>query len=426
MPSSRSSAPGREPAGAGKPGRPGFWDKARIPRFRHASPRILLFTSGYFLEREILGAASRLGWDARQLPIPAGKRLSGAFVEALLGQALAFAPDFAVSVNHLGLDRQGEVMSLLGRMALPLASWFVDSPRLILGDYPGQPSPWCQLFSFDRDTLAGLGEMGFAAPRYLPLATDTTLFAPGAPGRPGWAADVSFVGDSMQRPSKELERRLLRRPGAREAAALAAPGFAASPERAALAYMRQSAPALATLWDALPDVPARLDLEQCLTWEATRLYRLERVARLAPFAPLIAGDEGWRTILPAGTWRFTGPLDYYRDLPGFYASAKVNFNATSLQMKGAVNQRVFDAPACGGFLITDRREQMDDLFEPDTQSVSYEDPGEIEGLTRRYLKDEPARTQIARKARERVLGCHDYTHRLKEMLRTMRRRYAAG
>ena len=47
------------------------------------------------------------------------------------------------------------------------------------------------------------------------------------------------------------------------------------------------------------------------------------------------------------------PLNYYKDLPLLYNACKINFNATSLQMKEAVNQRVFDVPACGAFLLTD-------------------------------------------------------------------------
>lgn len=411
-------------SGRGNQGASGFWDKARIPRFRRAAPRVLLFTSGYFLQREIVSACARLGWQTLKLPLPEGGRGTSDFVERLLAAAVDFSPDFALTVNHLGLDTKGHLLSLFEKLALPLASWFVDSPRLILHDFPGQPSPWCAVFTWDADTVAPLAAMGFEQVSHLPLATDTDLFAPGKAGIPAWDADVSFVGDSMARPLASLKKRLRAHPHALALALEAAPGFAVSPEREALAYLRGSSPELLALWEALPDAQARLNLEQALTWEATRLYRLSRVASLAPFSPLVAGDQGWRALLPSGGFKYHGPLDYYRDLPGFYPRSRVNFNATSLQMKGAVNQRVFDVPACGAFLVTDYREQVDALFEPGREVVCYREPEEIPELVRHYLNTPGEREAIVAAARKRVLAQHDYTHRLKAMLRTMRRRYA--
>jgi len=129
-------------------------------------------------------------------------------------------------------------------------------------------------------------------------------------------------------------------------------------------------------------------------------------------------------MLPAGGFRFHGPLDYSLDLPGFYPRSRVNFNATSLQMKGAVNQRVFDVPACGAFLLTDHRGQMDALFEPGREVVCYREPEEIPELVQHWLDRPAEREALVAAARKRVLAEHDYTHRLKAMLKAMRRRYA--
>ena len=417
-------SPGGTPGLKAGPATSSFWDRVRVPRFRSPAPRVLLFTSGYFLQREIASACSRLGWQKRELPLPEGGRGSTAFVESLLTAVATFKPDFALTVNHLGLDRQGELLSLFEKMALPLASWFVDNPRLILHDFPGQTTPWCPLFTWDKDTVAPLTAMGFEAVHYLPLATDTALFVPGVSGRAAWRAEVSFVGDSMARPIATLRDKLKAWPQALIQAERAAPGFAASLAREALHYMRSSCPELYRAWEALPRGQVRLDLEQFLTWEATRLYRLERVRGLLPYSPLIAGDKGWLGLLPAGDWRLLGTLDYYRDLPGFYPQSQVNFNATSLQMKGAVNQRVFDVPACGGFLLTDWREQLEGLFENGSETACYHEPEEVAGLVRHFLDSPEERGKVTAAARERVLAEHDYTHRLSAMHRALRRRYA--
>jgi spore maturation protein CgeB len=396
----------------------------RTPRFRGASPRLLLFSSGYFLENEIESSCARLGWEVRKLALPKGERCSTAFIENLLLAAAEFKPDFALTVNHLGLDRQGEITALFEKMALPLASWFVDNPRLILHDFPKQASPWCALFTWNQDTVEPLTALGFELVCYLPLATDTEHFKPGVVGKPLWRSPVSFVGDSMVRPVSKLLNRLKPWPLAVDLARRAASGFSLSLAGDALEFMRVESPGLFKLWENLPDPLRRLDLEQFLTWEATRLYRLDRIGALLPFSPLIAGDSGWRSLLPREGWNLLGPLDYYRDLPGFYPLSEVNFNATSLQMKGAVNQRVFDVPACGGFLLTDWREQMDGLFEPGMETVCYRSVEEIGGLVRHFLDHPEERLKVATAARKRVLAEHDYTHRMRQMLKVLRRRYA--
>ena len=74
------------------------------------------------------------------------------------------------------------------------------------------------------------------------------------------------------------------------------------------------------------------------------------------FNPLIVGDPGWKELLKGRDgWRYHSELSYYDDLPDFYPLSDINFNCTSQQMKGAVNQRVFDVPCCNGFLLTDHR-----------------------------------------------------------------------
>ena len=118
------------------------------------------------------------------------------------------------------------------------------------------------------------------------------------------------------------------------------------------------------------------------------------------------------------------PLDYHKELPAFYNACTVNFNATNLQMGKAVNQRVFDVPACGAFLLTDHQESMEGLFEVGKEVVTYKDPGEIADLARFYLRNDAARETIAMKGRERVLAEHTYKHRIGTILRRLKETYA--
>ena len=154
-----------------------------------------------------------------------------------------------------------------------------------------------------------------------------------------------------------------------------AAGFMESDERSVRAYLEHSHPEHLPAFQSMDSIERRLAFEALVTWEATRRYRLSCVVQTLPFAPLIVGDEAWKQLLPReGTdWRWHHELSYYDDLPGFYSCSDVNFNCTSKQMKGAVNQRVFDVPAAGAFLVTDHRAQIEDLFSVGSEVVCYND-----------------------------------------------------
>jgi spore maturation protein CgeB len=86
-----------------------------------------------------------------------------------------------------------------------------------------------------------------------------------------------------------------------------------------------------------------------------------------------------------------------------------------------VNQRVFDAPAAGGFVLTDFREQLAELFQVGEEVACFGNLGEIPDLVRFYLQHTSVREKMTVKARSRVLAEHTYRHRVAAMLEVMRR-----
>ncbi|MEF2229950.1 MAG: glycosyltransferase [Pseudodesulfovibrio sp.] len=404
-----------------------FQGKIRYPKFQSAKPRVLFFDSDYFLCREIRSALAANGAECRPLVLEGGKTGSQRFVEELLRAVVEFRPDFALTVNHLGLDREGRLAGLLADLGMPLASWFVDNPHLILHEYAHPGAENTALFTFDAGNLDLLRAKGFAHVHHLPLATDPDRFRPGlSAGAPAsWAADVSFVGSSMARPVAECLEKADLLPELRDEYPAVAAAFGASGEPSVTAYLSTRRPDWADALRDLPTTENRLALESLITWEATRQYRLDCVRRILPFSPLVVGDDGWRDQIGPGGWRQLSRLDYYADLPRFYPLSKINFNCTSRQMIGAVNQRVFDVPACGGFLLTDYREQMEALFDLDDEAVVFRRPDEIPDLVRSLLADGQRRKRIAQNARRRILAEHTYTHRLATLLSVMRQTFSS-
>ncbi|MHC1790844.1 CgeB family protein [Solidesulfovibrio sp.] len=395
------------------------------PKFTAGKPRVLILRRPYFLYREIEAALTRLDVPHLSLDMGRGERGESATVEALLAAVARFRPDFALTVNHLGLDRDGRLAGLLQEIGLPLASWFVDSPRLVLHDYAGLATPGTMLFSYDADAVAEMRALGFAQTAWLPLATDPGRFVRRAPtpGHP-WQTAVSFVGASMVAQAAETLARLAHVPALAAALPRAAAGFAVSPEKSAQGFLLAH-PACGQAYRALAAPEDRLAAEQALTWEATRLVRHACVAALLPFAPLIAGDAAWDGVFPGvgRGWRRIALLDYYDELPEFYPQSAISLNTTSQQMKGAVNQRVFDVPACGGFVLTDAREQLGALFEVGREAAVYSHPGEIGDLVRHYLAHPAERERLSQAARRRILAHHSYDNRLTDLLDAMKKAF---
>ncbi len=407
-----------------------FWGKARKKRFAGPIPRILLITSRYFLIGEVAEAADRLGIHTRLLSLRDDEMASTDFVEKMLQEVLEFEPDMVLTLNHLGVDKEGVLTNLLEKLELPLASWFVDNPHLVLHLYKGLASPWVCLFTWDKDNIEPLKNQGFPHVWHLPLGTAPTRFKPQTVSVPAaWHAPISFVGNSMYyKVGQRMKKGRFAKPLLLQYKTLAR-DFAQSPETRMPVFL-ENHPTGGPLYASLADTESRLAFETMLTWEATRLYRLQCVQGMLEGGqnnhciPLLVGDEGWHVALrkEKRPFRWLPPLAYYDELPLFYPFSAINFNATSMQMKGAVNQRVFDVPAAGAFLLTDARAQMPELFEPH-EMATYSEPAEIPELITRFTQYPREREAFIQSGRKRVLACHTWEHRLDSLVATMRAIY---
>ena len=385
-------------------------------RHQGRAPRLLLLTSSYFLLGEITAACGRMGVPHLLLDFASRSVELDHFVRTIREAAASFRPDAILTVNHLGVDHEGVLYALAGELKLPLVSWFVDNPEFILPLYP-QPDPGNTLvLTWDADSLDAVRGFGFTNVFWLPLGADPERFRPGREGRPEWRSRVSFVGNSMVRKTASRLQAAGAGPALLTAFSDLARAFGQSGERSVAAFVAAARPELQAELAALPSV-RRMAYETALVWRSTLEYRLDCVQRTLPFGPLIAGDPGWAQLLDGATGHRLHPeLNYYEELPGFYGACEVNFNCTSLQMKGAVNQRVFDVPAAGAFLLTDHRSQIERLFEPDVEIALFRGQEEIGPLTERFLADPEGRARLARAGRARVLAEHTYEHRLSALM----------
>jgi spore maturation protein CgeB len=128
------------------------------------------------------------------------------------------------------------------------------------------------------------------------------------------------------------------------------------------------------------------------------------------------GDEaGWKHLLGPSI-RTNPDTDYRRQLCEAYRNIRINVNVTSCQMPTAVNQRVFDVPCAGSFVISDSQQDLYDLFDVGREAVVYETLEDLKDKISFFTKHEAQRSNVIDSARRRILGEHTYARRIAVLL----------
>ncbi|MBI4847512.1 MAG: glycosyltransferase [Nitrospirae bacterium] len=408
-----------------------LWERLRYPKFSKEKLNVLLIDSGYFLVREIEKALASLGHDVVKFPVknypPVSPLVKGGvesgydnegLIRRIVEATLKFKPDFILTMNHLGFDETGALTSFFKSIEMPVASWYVDSPGLIVRAFEKNVSPYATLFLWDRTYIEEMKAAGFESVEYLPLGTDESIFKPG--GIEGYSCDAGFVANSMIEPVNKWLSKFDK--AMHPLIARLAEEYAGAKDMNDENMNTPLAPLL--IEGKRLSEKEKMDFEAAVLWKATLIYRLSCIRMFEDVGLHVHGDKGWEVLLDSKKIKLLPPLNYYKELPRFYNACKINFNATSLQMREAVNQRVFDVPSCGAFLLTDYQKSLDGLFDIGNEIVVYKHKDEIPGLVKFYLGHSEKRDEIARRGRERVLKEHTYKHRIGNLIQVMKKRYS--
>ncbi len=414
-----------------------FWAKVRFPKFKNHKTKLLLIYSNYFLLGEVERACAELDVEFRQLSIENHEVGTQEFVELLLREVVSFRPDAILTLNHSGLDHEGVLMDLIEKLQMPLISWFLDNPHLILTESNKHNSKFLHIFTWDLDNLASLKAEGMENVYYLPLGTDSIRFNPKNINKAvpkTWKNNVSFVGNSMLYKvessfTKSGLNQAENSSGLWKTFLELSEDFIYSPLQSVDDFFRtQTTTDKILFYEQYKKLqPAeKLALATGITREATRLYRQNCLENLFDHQPLLVGDDGWKTIFKdeKRKWFWHDAINYYSELPFFYPHSKINFNCTSMQMKNASNQRVLDVPATNSFIITDFREQMQPMFEIGKEIICFTEQAEIPELVKYYLAHESERKKISEAGYKRVISCHTWKHRLLEIIKTLKEKFS--
>lgn len=82
----------------------------------------------------------------------------------------------------------------------------------------------------------------------------------------------------------------------------------------------------------------------------------------------------------------------------------------------ANNMRLYESTGMGAMLITDKKDNLNDLFKVGQEIISYENAMDLTKKIEYYLKHDEKRRIIAKKGQKRTLSEHTYKIRMKELI----------
>jgi SAM-dependent methyltransferase len=119
--------------------------------------------------------------------------------------------------------------------------------------------------------------------------------------------------------------------------------------------------------------------------------------------------------------RHNGPV-WGRDMFRMLMRSRITVNRhIDVAENNANNMRLFEATGCGALLITDFKDNLQDLFEIGKEVVAYRSPQECAELISYYRKNTAEALAIANAGQARTLRDHSYADRMQQTARFLER-----
>lgn len=320
-------------------------------------------------------------------------------------------PEMIISVNMMGFDGCGILSDLSFKYGIPVCVWFVDDPAPILLHQKQFIKANMTAFCWERTYLNDLKKAGFKGAHYLPLATSTELFSKHPDSQS--TIKLAFVGSAMCGEFLEnIRKKIIWNPSFEPILRQSAEVISDSDRNNPAEIISQVSHQLNI---SLPsDTRNAVWLQSLIIHTASMLKRKNIVNSLKDLGIQTFGDpQGWKQL--CGNWLKThSNIDYRTELASIYRKIEINLNITSSQMPTGVNQRVFDIPASGGFVLNDKKDDLEELFKED-EIVTYCSIDELKEKIQYYGNNERARRRISENAFVHIVKEHTYLNRYKRM-----------
>ena len=396
-----------------------------------AKPRILLlFNPQGIVDKDVYLSAAHNAFHLEAHEIRVARTPEGHTVERLdlfqvAKSILEFQPDFVLTINGAGLDNERLLSYFCASLEIPLVIWYVDEPFLIPEWGQRFSPPTTIAFTFDRFYETKLRNWGLKWIFTLPLGTNAErMLGYATPKRrdSGFVDQISFVG-SLEYPKIQYLLKNITTmweaipPAMPDVLAKAIVEYQSDPKADLEDVIVACAQRLGVQY-VFPDGIVKQMILSFIDREASFRLRQRIVEGLQPYGIAVYGEPLWKNIV--GSKWYKGAVDYYSArIAEVYNESKINLNISKYQLKTTVNQRVFDCALCGGFLITDFKEEIEALFQIGKSIVVFHDLEDLKAKISFYLENQNKADDITERASEMILSKHTYNHRLNQMCETV-------
>lgn len=290
--------------------------------------------------------------------------------------------------------------------------WCYDDPYRQQLD-PSFFASFDRVYCFDPAHARRLAQDSPVPVAYLPAGTNYPLSLNIHPpeGLPD-SLPVSFVGSTgLHRMSDRIVKAVAEKEG-----------FFQSLEHFTLTYLQEGVPIpFEEVLQLVPRMPGHHRHEQlCLLEDLiTFVHRVYYLSHAGDIPLTIFGDKGWGKALfvgPATRYYARRSLDYLIETPWIYSRSLINLNLFNVQCINSPTVRMLDAMACGGFLLTEDRPFIHEMFKVGEELEVFATPAEMRDKIEHYLHNPEKAREIGRRGRETIHKFHLYRHRLGVML----------
>lgn len=128
----------------------------------------------------------------------------------------------------------------------------------------------------------------------------------------------------------------------------------------------------------------------------------------------------WEKRMAGDAWLLAGVRGkslFGPEVARLFSASRINVNLNSWDRPVAMNLRICDVLACGGFLLTEKVEEIGEAFRIGEELDVFSTPDELRDKVRFYLGNEAVRQRIARRGHEKVMQHGLLRSRMAELLR---------
>lgn len=319
--------------------------------------------------------------------------------------------DTVFSVNFCPL-----ISGICNELGIHYISWVYDSP-LHIRELSSMANDCNDIYIFDRAQAELYYSMGYKT-HHMPLAVDTDLF--NLPNlnevKSRYSCEISFVGqmyhtdydyytsplspylqgylDAILKVQSELNTAYI-------ISELITPSLLSEMNRIYLSISHNTV-----------TINSR-ELEYMLACECTSRERYLALALLSAHFNVDMYSQAEEPGLAKVNYK--GYADYYSSMPYIFASSKINLNISLKTIRSGIPLRALDILGCGGFLLTNYKEEICEYLHPDIDCVIYSDPEDMFEKCSFYLSHDDIRKEIAHNGLQTAIHNFSFTDRIAKM-----------